>query len=127
MAVDVKVPSVGESVKEGMIHAWHVKSGDYVNRDQVLLELETDKATVEVFAESAGAIEVLKKVGEVVAVGAVIARIDTDAAKPAGAPAAATAAAAPPPPPPKAAEAPKTPPASNQPLSPAVRRMVEEH
>lgn len=86
MAVDVKVPSVGESVKEGMIHRWHVKSGDYVERDQVLVELETDKATVEVVAETSGVINLSRKEGDTVAVGEVIAAIDTAAAKPAAAP-----------------------------------------
>ena len=79
MIVEVKVPSVGESIKEGMIHSWKFKSGDEVKRDQVLLELETDKATVEVFAEQSGRIEILKKIGEVVAVGDVIAKLDTEA------------------------------------------------
>ena len=51
MAVDVKMPNVGESVQEGVIHKWRFKSGDYVKRDDVLVELETDKATVEVVAE----------------------------------------------------------------------------
>lgn len=113
MAVDVKVPSVGESVKEGMIHRWHVKDGDYVARDQVLVELETDKATVEVVAETAGAITLSRKQGDTVAVGEVIAKIDTAAAKPAGgAPAA----------PISQASSPQVP----LPQSPAVRRIVAE-
>ncbi|MEY4631192.1 MAG: 2-oxoglutarate dehydrogenase complex dihydrolipoyllysine-residue succinyltransferase [Pseudomonadota bacterium] len=130
MAVDVKVPSVGESVKEGMIHKWHVKSGDYVNRDQVLVELETDKATVEVVAEAAGVIQVGKKQGDMVAVGEVIASIDTAAAKPAGgaasAPASAPAAS---PAPAPAAKPVAVAPAAHAPadsFSPAVRRIVAE-
>ena len=131
MAVDVKMPNVGESVQEGVIHKWRVKSGDFVNRDDVLVELETDKATVEVVAESAGAIEIIKKQGETVAIGEVMARIDNSATAPAGGAAKAAAPAAPavaptvapPPPPPAPAHA--SP--SEAPLSPAVRRMTEEH
>ncbi len=127
MAVDVKVPSVGESVKEGMIHRWHVKTGDYIARDQVLVELETDKATVEVVAEAAGVITLSKKQGDTVAVGEIIAKIDTEAAKPAGASSPAVVA-------PVAAgvTAPIAPARSplkgdpTQTLSPAVRRIVEE-
>jgi 2-oxoglutarate dehydrogenase E2 component (dihydrolipoamide succinyltransferase) len=132
MAVDVKMPNVGESVQEGVIHKWRFKSGDYVKRDDVLVELETDKATVEVVAESSGAIEIVKKQGETVAIGEVMARIDTSAAVPASsaakaspAPAApAPAAVTPPPPAPTPIQAPA---ASQLPLSPAVRRMTEEH
>jgi 2-oxoglutarate dehydrogenase E2 component (dihydrolipoamide succinyltransferase) len=131
MAVDVKVPSVGESVKEGMIHRWHVKNGDYVARDQVLVELETDKATVEVVAEAAGVVTLGRKQGDTVAVGEVIASIDTSAAKPAGAPAAT--ASAPATPAPAAAPSPvvAAPAAAAradvaQTLSPAVRRVVSE-
>ena len=129
MAVDVKVPSVGESVKEGMIHRWHVKSGDYVARDQVLVELETDKATVEVVAEAAGVVTLGRKQGDTVAVGEVIASIDTSAAKPAGgAPAAAPAPAVAAP---AAPAAPVPAPAASrvdaaQTMSPAVRRIVAE-
>ncbi len=121
MAVDVKVPSVGESVKEGMIHRWHVKDGDYVARDQVLVELETDKATVEVVAETAGAITLSRKQGDTVAVGEVIAKIDTAAAKPAGgAPAAQISQTSSP-------QVPLPPtPATSLPQSPAVRRIVAE-
>jgi 2-oxoglutarate dehydrogenase E2 component (dihydrolipoamide succinyltransferase) len=128
MAVDVKMPNVGESVQEGVIHKWRVKSGDYVNRDDVLVELETDKATVEVVAESAGAIEIVKKQGETVAIGEVLARIDDSAAKPADGAAkpsapAPVAASVPAP----APAAPKSASAADTPLSPAVRRMTEEH
>lgn len=123
MAVDVKVPSVGESVKEGMIHRWHVKSGDYIARDQVLVELETDKATVEVVAEAAGVITLSKKQGDTVAVGEVIATIDTAAAKPVGAaatPVAAVATA------PSASASVPSKMDQERTLSPAVRRIVEE-
>ena len=81
MAVDVKVPAVGESIQEAMIHKWHKKSGDFVEMDEVILELETDKATVEVVAEAEGTLEVLAKDGETVGIGDTIARIDTSGAR----------------------------------------------
>jgi 2-oxoglutarate dehydrogenase E2 component (dihydrolipoamide succinyltransferase) len=59
MAIEIKVPSVGESVKEGMIGSWRKASGDKVERDEVLLDLETDKATVEVVAEASGQLEII--------------------------------------------------------------------
>lgn len=127
MALDVKVPAVGESVQEAMIHKWHVSGGDFVARDAVLLEIETDKATVEVTAEADGVVEILKKEGETVAIGDVIARIDTSASKPAGK--AATADKAPahtPPPPPPAAAKQAAPAESSATLMPAARRMVEQ-
>lgn len=89
MAVDVRVPSVGESVKEARILKWHKKTGDQVLRDQVICELETDKATVEVVAESAGRFETIKKEGDTVQVGEVIARLDPAAQGQAAAPATA--------------------------------------
>ncbi|MBP9706617.1 MAG: 2-oxoglutarate dehydrogenase complex dihydrolipoyllysine-residue succinyltransferase [Oligoflexales bacterium] len=79
MVVAVKVPAVGESVTEGMISRWHVSTGDIVKRDQVLLELDTDKATVEVAAETAGKITIKKQAGETVKVGEQIAEIDESA------------------------------------------------
>lgn len=131
MALDVKVPAVGESVQEAMIHKWHVSAGDFVARDSVLLEIETDKATVEVTAEAEGTIEILKKEGETVGIGDVIARIDTAGAKPAG-----KAETKVPPPPPAAATAPaakeaapaakEAAPATDKTLMPAAKRMVEQ-
>ena len=132
MAIDVKMPNVGESVQEGVIHKWRVKAGDYVNRDDVLVELETDKATVEVVAESSGVIDIIKKQGETVAIGELMARIDNTAAAPAGK-SSSQASAVPPPPAPAAAAPVSTPAAAHSkagadvPLSPAVRRMTEEH
>jgi 2-oxoglutarate dehydrogenase E2 component (dihydrolipoamide succinyltransferase) len=75
MAIEIKVPSVGESVKEGMIGSWRKASGDKVERDEVLLDLETDKATVEVVAEASGQLEIIASVGQVVKIGEVIGRI----------------------------------------------------
>ena len=93
MAVDVKVPGVGESVQEGMIESWKKSSGDWVEMDDVLCELETDKATVEVVAETAGSLEVVIEAGSVVQVGDVIARIDANGSKPAASAPAASAPA----------------------------------
>ncbi len=133
MALDVKVPPVGESVQEAMIHKWRKAAGDFVKRDEVLMDLETDKATVEVTAEAEGVLEVLRNEGDTVAIGEVIARIDTNAkgaAKPA-----ADKSATPPPPPAAKAAAPAaaaaaapaaTAPASDAPTMPAARRLATE-
>ena len=135
MAIEVKMPNVGESVQEGVIHKWRVKSGDFVKRDDVLVELETDKATVEVVAENSGVIEVLKKQGETVAVGQVLAKIDTDAKAQAGSSSAKTdvpvASTAVPPPPPvvntSTTLSVSTTSQDSKSLSPATRRAVDEH
>jgi len=80
MAIDVKVPGVGESVKEGMIGSWRKATGDLVARDEILLELETDKATVEVIAEASGILKIIAQAGSVVKIGEVIAKIEEGAA-----------------------------------------------
>lgn len=79
MSVAVKVPGVGESVQEGMIETWHKQTGDYVSQDEVLLEIETDKATIEVVAEVSGVLTVEVKEGTVVKVGETIAHIEEKA------------------------------------------------
>lgn len=84
MAVEVKIPSPGESITEVEIAEWLVESGDYVERDQTIAEIDSDKATLELAAEDAGAIELLVEEGETVEVGAVVAKIDTDAEAPEG-------------------------------------------
>ena len=76
MSVEVKVPGVGESVQEGMIESWHKEDGDFVKQDDVILEIETDKATVEVVAEVSGTLKILAAKGKVVKVGEVIAEIN---------------------------------------------------
>ena len=92
MAVDLKVPSVGESITEVFIGSWLKREGEAVEKDEPLVEVETDKATLEVPASVSGVLsEVLKKDGESAQVGEVIARIEEGAAPSAGA-AAATAA-----------------------------------
>ncbi len=80
MVIEVKVPSPGESITEVEIEVWLVKSGDVVAMDDELAEINSDKATLTVNAEQGGAIEILAEEGETVAVGQVIAKIDTTAA-----------------------------------------------
>ncbi|MCA9273250.1 MAG: 2-oxoglutarate dehydrogenase complex dihydrolipoyllysine-residue succinyltransferase [Phycisphaerales bacterium] len=94
MAVEVVVPNVGESVTEGVIATWLKKPGDWVNQDETLLELETDKITMEIPAPSAGVLSEQKFAeGDTVEVGATVASIDETASKPEGAAAAAPAKA----------------------------------
>lgn len=84
MKAEVKVPAVGESITEATIAEWNKSSGDYVERDEVLLSLETDKASVEVVAENAGVLTIKVEEGETVEIGAVVGEIDTEAEAPAG-------------------------------------------
>lgn len=83
MAIQVKVPGLGESVKQATLLKWHINDGDAVQVDEPLCELETDKANTDIPAESAGVVHRLKKEGETVDVGQVIAEIDPAGAKPA--------------------------------------------
>lgn len=135
----MKVPSPGESIKEVEIATWLVKDGDYVEKDQAIAEVDSDKATLELPAEMSGVITLKAEEGDTVAVGAVVCLIDTDAAKPAGgAPAAeAPKAEAPKAEAPKAevkAEAPKAAPAQAPAAtsyaagtpSPAARKILDE-
>ncbi len=126
MAFEVRFPVVGESVQEGQVYKWRKKTGEFVKRDEVLVEVETDKATVEIVAEAEGTLTIQKNEGETIAVGEVLASIDTAVKAPAaGAPAAAPKAAAPAVPPPPAVKA--APGADTRPQSPAVARMAAEH
>ncbi len=79
MALEVKIPLVGESITEVTIAEWLKADGDYVEIDEIFVELETDKATQEFPAEASGILKILVEAGETVEVGAVIATIDTDA------------------------------------------------
>jgi len=139
----VRIPPLGESVTEGVILRWVKRDGDRVRPDDILLELETDKATMELPAERAGVLRILRREGERVAVGDAIARIEEGGAaeevKPA--PEARGAERARPQPAPaepvKLDHLPNLEAASEQdavppprgvgPLSPAVRRLIEEH
>src|ERR1043166_1009504 len=76
MAVEVKIPAVGESITSGVVSVWHKKSGDFVNAGDALLTLETDKITFEVFAEKAGVLETKIPEGQEVKIGEVVATID---------------------------------------------------
>ncbi len=78
----MKVPSPGESIKEVEIATWLVKDGDYVEKDQAIAEVDSDKATLELPAEASGIITLKAEEGDAVAVGAVVCLIDTSAAKP---------------------------------------------
>lgn len=83
MALEMKVPSPGESITEVEIATWLVKDGDYVEKDQPIAEVDSDKATLELPAEASGIITLKAEEGDVVGVGEVVALIDTDAKKPA--------------------------------------------
>jgi 2-oxoglutarate dehydrogenase E2 component (dihydrolipoamide succinyltransferase) len=137
MAVEIKVPALGESVSEATVAKWLVKAGDQVTVDQALCELETDKVTVEVNASVAGAIvDLAVAEGANVEVGGVLCHIEAGAAgavgaRPAAAPAAAAAAPAPVPaasaPKPAPVAAPAAPAGANLAASgPAVRKLAEE-
>ncbi len=80
----MKVPSPGESIKEVEIATWLVKDGDYVEKDQAIAEVDSDKATLELPAEASGTITLKAEEGDAVAVGAVVCLIDTSATKPNG-------------------------------------------
>lgn len=98
--LEMKVPSPGESITEVEIATWLVKDGDYVEKDQPIAEVDSDKATLELPAEQSGVITLKAEEGDVVQVGQVVCLIDMDAAKPAGGEAPAAEA-------PKQEEAPK--------------------
>jgi 2-oxoglutarate dehydrogenase E2 component (dihydrolipoamide succinyltransferase) len=85
MIVEQKVPSPGESISEVVIARWLKKDGDYVEKDDELCEIDSDKATLTVNADEAGAFKALAAEGDTVTVGSVICTIDTAAAKPAAA------------------------------------------
>ncbi|WP_019037784.1 2-oxoglutarate dehydrogenase complex dihydrolipoyllysine-residue succinyltransferase [Psychroflexus tropicus] len=84
MALEMKVPSPGESISEVEIAEWLVKDGDYVEKDQAVAEVDSDKATLELPAEASGIITLKAEEGDVVEVGEVVCLIDTDAEKPSG-------------------------------------------
>ena len=131
---EIRVPALGESVTEATIGKWFKKPGEAVAVDEPLVELETDKVTIEVPAPAAGVLaDIAAKDGDTVAVGAVLGQIKEGAGGSAKAAAAATPGASPPtsPPPQSApAAAPKPAPAtaksSDAPLAPSVRRLASE-
>ncbi|HYA03909.1 MAG TPA: 2-oxoglutarate dehydrogenase complex dihydrolipoyllysine-residue succinyltransferase [Syntrophobacteria bacterium] len=135
MKLEVKVPSVGESVREAVLAQWYKRDGDRVRRDEPLFVIETDKVTLEVTAEADGILTILVKAGATVPVGAAVGEIDTEAL-PKEAAEAPPSREVPPAPkpriPPTPVEPPRPgpmvpPPAEAEPariLSPAVRRLV---
>ena len=131
MSNEIRVPALGESITEATIAQWYKKPGDAVSVDEPLCELETDKVTIEVPAHVAGVLsEIIAKEGETVEVGALLASIGEGQG--ATTPAAVEAAPAPAPEPvseaaPVAPTTPSTPSTGTQDLSPAARRVVEEH
>ena len=82
MILEMKVPSPGESITEVEIADWLVEDGDYVEKDQAIAEVDSDKATLELPAEASGTITLQAEVGDAIAVGAVVCLIDTQAEKP---------------------------------------------
>ena len=91
----MKVPTVGESINEVTLSKWIKKDGDYVQRDEVICELESDKATFELNAEQAGVLKTNAKEGDTLKIGDSVATIDTDAQAPAGGSSNASSSAAP--------------------------------
>src|SRR5947207_2753898 len=85
MPVDIVIPAAGESVTSGLLSRWLVNDGDYVKRDQDVLELETDKVTMSLPAPAAGVVRTKVKAGETVTIGQIVGSIDEKAAAPAAA------------------------------------------
>src|SRR6476620_3578382 len=83
--IEIKVPAVGESISEVTLLKWLKKDGEYVDRDEVIAELESEKATFEVNAEQAGSLKIIAKEGDTLNIGSVLAHIDETAEKPAAA------------------------------------------
>ena len=122
MAIEIKVPTLGESVTEATIGQWYKKVGDAVAADEPLVELETDKVAIEVNAPSAGVLEaIVVESGETVEVGALIASLAEGEGAPAGTAAPAPAAAAEDAPAPAATSGKTTPPPS-----PSAQKMLNE-
>ena len=84
MAIEIKVPSVGESITEVTLVKWIRKGGDWVERDEVIAELESEKATFEINAEQAGILNTIAAEGDTLKIGDIACSIDTEAARPAG-------------------------------------------
>src|SRR3984957_6451569 len=127
MAIEVKIPAVGESISSGIVSVWHKKSGDFVNAGDALFTLETDKVSTEITAEKAGVLDTMVPEGQEVKIGEVVAMIDDSKSAPApaksessekkSAPAKTAVAAV-------ADRGPGSTTPATTPLSPAVRRIV---
>ena len=116
MSLTIKVPPVGESITEVTLSSWKKKDGDTVQMDEVIAELESDKATFELTAEKAGTLKTLAKEGDTLAIGAAVASIEENGATPAAEKEAAPAAQ---PQPEVVANAPAPPPANGTPVKAA--------
>ena len=142
MAIEVKIPAVGESITSGVVSAWHKKSGEFVNEGEPLFTLETDKVSTEIVAEKAGLLETKVPEGQEVKIGEVVATIDDSEQRPEERKVPEAKKAEKPAEKKKAPEEKKkqpdvaektaeeaekqAPPEKEKPLSPAVRRIVEE-
>ena len=82
MAIEIKVPSVGESITEVTLVKWIKKDGDWVDRDEVIAELESEKATFEINAEQAGILKTVAAEGDTLKIGDIACSIDTAATRP---------------------------------------------
>jgi 2-oxoglutarate dehydrogenase E2 component (dihydrolipoamide succinyltransferase) len=122
--LEMKVPSPGESITEVEIATWLVNDGDYVEKDQAIAEVDSDKATLELPAEESGIITLKAEEGDTVEVGQVVCLIDTSAARPEGS--AAPSVAAPNPEPVAAPAAPAAPTYATGTASPAAKKMMAE-
>ncbi len=123
MAIEVKIPAVGESISSGVVSVWHKKSGDFVNAGDALFTLETDKVSTEITAETPGVLDTMVPEGQEVKIGEVVATIDDSKTVPAKSESAERKAA-----PKKTEQKPAAASKEKSPaaLSPAVRRIVEE-
>ena len=123
MAIEVKIPAVGESISSGVVSVWHKKSGDFVNAGDALFTLETDKVSTEITAETPGVLDTMVPEGQEVKIGEVVATIDDSKTAPAKSEPAEKKAA-----PKKTEQKPATASKEKSPaaLSPAVRRILEE-
>ena len=136
MAVEIKIPQAGESVTSGVIARWIKKDGEYVNRDEPVLELETDKVNLEVPSPVAGVVKTIASAGDTVKIGQVVGSIDEKAAAPVAVVAAAVpagTASAPKPAAPVAQAAPATAGATNGShaddvrITPSARKLADEY
>src|SRR5208337_2315191 len=115
MAIEIRVPTLGESITEATVGKWFKKAGESVRADEPLVELETDKVTLEVNAPGAGVLsEIAAETGQTVAIGALLGQLSGGAASPSPPPAAA----------PKAAQAPA---ATAMPPSPSAAKIAAEN
>lgn len=126
MATEVIIPAMGESISSGILAAWHVKEGDFVNEGQALFELETDKITSEANAEVSGVISIKVEVDAEVEIGQVVAVIDESASAPAGDAPAKSESVAETPAPEESPEPVEKNSGKEHPLSPAARKAAVE-